>query len=472
MIELDSFINGSVSPQLNEVILGSVYYILANSEGLNNELITSHPFSSEFILKLAQKVSAPLILLQVKPGKLTIDVEKLKTMIARFKESKTAMAYAHYIENRNGENFPHPVINYQTGSVRDDFDFGPAVLIKTSALKGFLKEQNENFLHAGWYSLRLFLSRIDLPLLFDGMVFGFEEQDLRMSGQKQFDYVDPRNRQRQIEMEQAATAHLEALNVLVKPPFKTVNLNETSFKFEASVIIPVLNRQSTITDAINSILIQQTNFAFNVIVIDNHSTDQTGAIVNSFANRGVIHHVPLRTDLGIGGCWNEGINHPECGRFAIQLDSDDLYLNEHTLQIIVDKFREEQCAMVIGSYQMVNFDLEEIPPGIIDHREWTKHNGPNNALRINGLGAPRAFFTPLIRQIGFPNVSYGEDYAVALTISRTYKVGRIYNPVYLCRRWEQNTDSNLSIEKTNKYNAYKDDLRSEEMEKRGGELES
>ena len=466
MIELGCFINGSVMAQLDEVISGLVHHILADSEGLDNELIASHPFSTETILLLAQKASAPFVLLQVKPGKLTIDIEKLKTMIACFTKSKTVMAYAHYIENRNGEQFPHPVINYQTGSVRDDFDFGPAILIKTSVLKSFLEEQSENYLHAGWCSLRWFLSRIGLALLFDDMVFGFEEQDLRMSGQKQFDYVDPRNRQRQIEMEQAATAHLEALNVLVRPPFKTVNLNQANFKFEASVIIPVLNRQSTITDAINSILIQQTNFAFNVIVIDNHSTDQTGAIVNSFANKGVIRHVPLRNDLGIGGCWNEGVNHPECGRFAIQLDSDDLYLNEHTLQIIVDKFREEQCAMVIGSYQMVNFDLEEIPPGVIDHREWTNHNGANNALRINGLGAPRAFFTPLIRQIGFPNVSYGEDYAVALAISRTYKVGRIYNPVYLCRRWEHNTDSNLSIEKMNKHNSYKDGLRSEEMKER------
>jgi glycosyltransferase involved in cell wall biosynthesis len=280
------------------------------------------------------------------------------------------------------------------------------------------------------------------------------------------------NRDRQIEMEQVATHHLKEIGALVSPPFLDVDFSETKFEIEASVIIPVLNREKTIADAIRSVLDQQTKFPFNLIVIDNHSTDKTAEIIQSYGDERIIHMIPERNDLGIGGCWNDGVNHPQCGRFAIQLDSDDLYSDGTTLQKIVDKFYEQRCAMVIGSYQMVNFKLEEIPPGIIDHREWSDDNGSNNALRINGLGAPRAFYTPIIRQIGFPNVSYGEDYAVAIAISGNWKVGRIYEPVYLCRRWDNNTDSNLSIEKTNAHNRYKDSLRSAEIDKRKESLEN
>ncbi|HPR59629.1 MAG TPA: glycosyltransferase family A protein, partial [Prolixibacteraceae bacterium] len=379
------------------------------------------PYSTQAIKKIAETLSAPFVLLQTKPGCLKVNAELFDKMMAQFEQSNAAMVYANYFETRNGETHAHPVCAYQLGSLRDDFDFGPAVLIKTSAIKRFCETIDEYFDHAGWYNLRLFISRMALPLHFDQSVFGIEEKDLRSSGQKQFDYVDPRNRMVQIEMEKVATAHLYAIGAMLKPPFKTIDLDETDFKVEATVVIPVLNRESTIADAIHSVLMQQTQFDFNIIVVNNHSTDRTGDIINSFNDSRVVHHIPSQTSLGIGGCWNEAVNHQLCGRFAIQLDSDDLYSDEHTLQKIIDKFYAEKCAMVIGSYNMVNFNLETIPPGIIDHKEWTDNNGPNNALRINGLGAPRAFYTPLIRKIGFPNVSYGEDYAVGLAISRSYK---------------------------------------------------
>ena len=268
-------------------------------------------------------------------------------------------------------------------------------------------------------------------------------------------------------MEKACTSHLQKIGACLKPPFKEVNFSELDFPVEASVIIPVRNRIRTIKDAVESVLTQKTNFSFNLIVIDNHSSDGTTEILAEFAGSGkLIHLVPERSDLGIGGCWNEGILHKNCGRFAVQLDSDDIYSSDNTLQKIVDKFYEEKCAMVIGSYQMTNFDLEEIPPGIIDHREWTNDNGPNNALRINGLGAPRAFYTPLLREIKVPNVSYGEDYAVGLAISREYKIGRIYEPIYLCRRWDDNTDASLNIDKLNVHNLYKDRIRTIELKAR------
>jgi glycosyltransferase involved in cell wall biosynthesis len=233
---------------------------------------------------------------------------------------------------------------------------------------------------------------------------------------------------------------------------------------EASVIIPVRNRVRTIEDAVRSALDQETNFKYNVIVVDNHSTDGTTDILNHFHhNERLVHIIPERDDLGIGGCWDLAINHPKCGRFAVQLDSDDLYSGPDTLQKIVDKFYEEQCGMVIGSYRMTDFQLNTLPPGVIDHKEWTDENGHNNALRVNGLGAPRAFYTPLLRSIGMPNVSYGEDYAVGLAISRNYHIGRIYEPVYLCRRWEGNSDSSLSIEKLNANNTYKDSIRTREF---------
>jgi glycosyltransferase involved in cell wall biosynthesis len=296
-------------------------------------------------------------------------------------------------------------------------------------------------------------------------LYGKVELDVRKSDQKQFDYVDPKNRAVQLEMEAAVTEHLKQIGAWLKPKFKAPNLDEGEFANEASVTIPVRNRVKTVSDAVASVLKQKTTFPFNLIVVDNHSTDGTTDLLRSFAEKDkrMVHVIPQRQDLLIGGCWNEGVHHPACGRFAVQLDSDDIYKDEHTLQKIVDAFRREQCAMVIGSYRMTNFNLEEIPPGVIDHKEWTPDNGRNNALRINGLGAPRAFYTPILRRIKLPNSSYGEDYAAVLAVSREYQIGRIYEPIYLCRRWEGNSDAGIDVAKQNAFNFYKDKLRTFEI---------
>ena len=323
---------------------------------------------------------------------------------------------------------------------------------------------------AGWYALRLAISR-RAPLVRVGeFLYSKVEVDVRKSGEKLFDYVDPKNRQVQIEMEQAATAHLKKIGAYLKPGFSKIRLDEGEFPVEASVIIPVRNRVKTVGEAVESVLKQQTTFPFNVIVVDNHSTDGTTDVLRALAARDsrVLHVIPERQDLGIGGCWNEAAHHPQCGRFAVQLDTDDLYKDGTTLQRVVDTFQKERCAMVIGSYQMTNFKLEPIPPGVIEHREWTPANGRNNALRINGLGAPRAFFTPVLRKIKIPNVSYGEDYALGLAISREYQIGRIYEPIYLCRRWEGNSDADLDMNRLNGFNFYKDKVRTFEVMARIG----
>ena len=283
-----------------------------------------------------------------------------------------------------------------------------------------------------------------------------------------FDYVDPKNREVQLEMEKVATLHLKEIGGYLEPEFDPISFDEGEFPVEASVIIPVLNREKTVADAIESVMIQETEFDFNLILVDNHSSDRTTSIVSDLADKypNLIHVIPERRDLGIGGCWNVGIHHPQCGKFAVQLDSDDLYKDKETLKHMVSAFYEQQCAMVVGSYQMCNFKLEEIPPGLVDHREWTPENGRNNALRINGLGAPRAFYTPVLREINVPNVSYGEDYGVGLAISRHFQIGRIYKSVYLCRRWEDNSDASLSVDAQNKHNTYKDRLRTFELNAR------
>ncbi len=443
-------------------------YIPENESLKQVDFETSQPESISVLQQIADTVTTQYFFFKTKAGKVDVEYIDVKDWIdeARAKDCKLSYSHQYKVPEslERGNTKTIPTIEYQTGSIRDDFDFGALVLVKTEALKNFLEQCKANYIYAAWYSFRLWCTRSAMPFRFSAASYVYHEPDKRVSGQKQFDYVDARNRERQIEMEQAATHHLSEIGALVKPPFQTVNFNEQKFDVEATVIIPVLNRVKTIGQAIDSVLKQKTSFNFNVIVVDNYSSDGTSELIKQYTSNEVVHHIPSEEGLGIGGCWNEGVNHPNCGRFSVQLDSDDLYLNEHTLQSVVDKFYEEKCAMVIGSYRMVNYNLEEIPPGIIDHREWTDENGPNNALRINGLGAPRAFFTPIIRQISFPNVSYGEDYAVALAISRTYKIGRIYEPVYLCRRWEQNTDSDLSIDKINAHNTYKDSLRTREIE--------
>lgn len=379
------------------------------------------------------------------------------------------MVYADRYEETEGELRPHPVIDYQAGSVRDDFDFGSLILYRTEALKQAVFEisTESDYTYSASYAVRLALSRRYSLTHIREYLYTETETDTRRSGEKQFDYVDPRNRSVQIERETVFTRYLKKNGAYLPPVEHRIDLNEGDFPCEASVIIPVRNRVRTIDDAIRSVLEQETTFHYNLIIVDNHSTDGTTEAIRRYAGeKKIVHLIPERTDLGIGGCWDLAIRDARCGRFAVQLDSDDLYSSPDTLQRIIDTFHKEQCAMVIGSYRMTNFSLETLPPGIIDHREWTSENGHNNALRINGLGAPRAFFTPLLREIGVPNVSYGEDYALGLAFSRRYRIGRIYDVVYLCRRWEGNSDAALSIEKVNRNNAYKDSLRTLELAQR------
>ncbi len=374
--------------------------------------------------------------------------------------------YSDYYEEEQGKLKPHPVIDYQEGSLRDDFDFGELTLIRTDEIKRIVSTDESDFKFAGFYNLRLKLSQKGKLVRIPEFLYIVEVAEEVGTEEKHFSYVDPKNRNVQIEMEKAVTQHLMDIGAYVHPPFKEIDLAlAKDFTKEASVIIPVRNRFKTIGDAIESVLKQQTNFDFNLIVVDNHSTDGTTQIIETFAQKDnrVIHLIPSRIDLGIGGCWNDAVHHPECGKFAVQLDSDDIYKDENTLQSIVDVFHKEKCAMVIGSYQITDFNLNELPPGLIDHQEWTNDNGPNNALRINGLGAPRAFYTPVLREVKIPNVSYGEDYSVGLAISRKYKIGRIYHSLYLCRRWEGNSDAQLDIQRINANNIYKDRIRTFEL---------
>lgn len=432
-------------------------------------LPSSAPESVERYKQVALYANTPFTLICTQVQDLEFGYMALERMCDYLSAPQCSMVYADHYKTIKGERTPHPVIDYQLGSVRDDFDFGSLLMFRTDYLKRAINEieAEKEYQHSALYALRLALSRYGELTHIREFLYTETEIDLRKSGEKQFDYVDPRNRQVQIEREEVFTRHLKKIGAYLKPSMMTVDLKEGEFSHEASIIIPVRNRARTINDAIRSVLGQETSFPFNLIIIDNHSTDGTSEIIEQYKNDNrVIHLIPERTDLGIGGCWNLGINHPQCGRFAIQLDSDDLYSSPHTLQTIVDKFYKEQCAMVIGSYRMTDFTLQTLPPGVIDHKEWTDENGHNNALRINGLGAPRAFFTPLLRKIRVPNTSYGEDYALGLAFSRQYRIGRIYDVLYLCRRWEENSDAALSIEKINQNNNYKDSLRTLEIKLR------
>ena len=428
--------------------------------------------TSEGIRRICSLADTDFVLLYTKPYPLNLGYKAIERMADYLTPECAGMAYADHYIMKEGVCAPHPVIDYQEGSIRDDFDFGSLIMFRTDILRRAaesLKAQKEYY-YSGLYSLRLAVSRIARIVHIREFLYTEVENDLRKSGEKQFDYVDPRNRNVQIEREEAFTFHLRKIGAYLPQRTRLIDTEKGDFSCEASVIIPVRNRVRTIDDAIKSVLEQETDFKFNVIIIDNHSTDGTTECIDRYKdNEKVVHIVPERTDLGIGGCWNMGIDHPECGRYAVQLDSDDLYSSPKTLQAIVDKFRTEKCAMVIGSYRMTNFSLETLPPGVIDHKEWTDGNGHNNALRINGLGAPRAFYTPLLREIRVPNTSYGEDYALGMAFSRNYKIGRIYDVVYLCRRWEGNSDAALSIEKINQNNAYKDSLRTLEINMRRGQ---
>ena len=425
--------------------------------------------STSTLQGIVSRCTTEYVLLYTHNGNLSIAYRAVERMLRTAIESSADWVYSHRHVVKQGETLAVPTNEYQEGSVRDDFDFGPLVLIRTEAMREFLTTNPEAMQHAALYQLRLHISRMGRLVHINEYLYTEHEQDTRTSGEKQFDYVDPRNRQIQLEMERACTTHLKEAGAFVDyRNLQTIDTEAGDFPYEATVIIPVKNRAKTIGDAVRSVLSQETDFPFNLIVVDNHSTDGTTEILSqlSIINCQLSIVPPERTDLGIGGCWDLAIRHPQCGRYAVQLDSDDLYSDPHTLQRIVDTFRRERCAMVVGSYRLCNFALETLPPGIIDHREWTEENGMNNALRINGLGAPRAFYTPVIREIGFPNVSYGEDYAVGIAISRQYRLGRIYEPIYLCRRWEGNSDAALSPERVAAHNHYKDSLRTQEIRAR------
>ena len=420
---------------------------------------------------IAEHADAPYSLIYTKTSELSLGYFALERMLQIAENTGAGMVYSDHYQVKNGQKINNPVITYQKGSLRDDFNFGPVLLYKTTALKKAVKNMDANYQYAGLYDLRLRVSRLAELVHINEYLYTEIEHDDRKSGETIFDYVDPKNRAMQIEMEQACTDHLKQIGAYLKPEFKKVDFNQEKFEYEASVIIPVRNRIRTITDAIQSVLTQITDFKFNLIVIDNYSTDGTTEAIDAFkSDKRLIHIIPDNKDLGIGGCWNVGVHHPKCGKFAVQLDSDDMYADDQTLQKIVNAFYEQQCAMVVGSYMLTDFDKNPIPPGVIDHKEWTPENGRNNALRINGLGAPRAFFTPLLRKIKVPNTSYGEDYALGLAFSREYQIGRIYEVVYLCRRWEDNTDASLDIVKMNAHNTYKDRIRTWELQARIGML--
>ncbi|SBV91529.1 glycosyltransferase family A protein [uncultured Dysgonomonas sp.] len=423
--------------------------------------------STATIKKIAAKADTDYTLIYTKSADLRLGMFALDRMLQIIKDSDAGFVYADHYQVIGEEKKNNPLIAYQKGSLRDDFNFGSLILYKTSELKKAVDRMDKEYKFAGIYDLRLKVSQAANLVHINEYLYTEIENDTRKSGEKIFDYVDPKNRQVQIEMEEACTDHLKKIGGYLAPQFRKVEFNKFDFEYEASVIIPVRNRIRTIGDAIKSVLNQKTNFKFNLIVIDNYSTDGTTEAIDKFAsdNR-LVHIIPENKELGIGGCWNAGVHHPKCGKFAIQLDSDDVYSDENTLQKIVDAFYEQNCAMVVGTYMLTDFDMKMIPPGIIDHKEWTPENGRNNALRINGLGAPRAFYTPVLREIKVPNTSYGEDYALGLHFSREYQIGRIYDVLYLCRRWDDNSDASLDIVKMNNHNTYKDRIRTWELEAR------
>lgn len=435
---------------------------------MNTNHFTLKTLSAKELISIANTATTEWLFLQTEAGEVEFLPQAEKRFIEIAEATGAAMVYSDYYQiTEDGKN-PITTIEYQRGSLRDDFNFGAVILLNTGILKKITTHTPEDYEFAGLYDIRLKISetssifRIAEPLYLLTPVSATEAES------RHFAYIDKKNRNVQIDMEKACTAHLKRIGALLTGNPKSVNLDGEDFDCKASIIIPVRNRQKTIADAIHSALGQQTNFKFNVLVVDNFSMDDTGNIIDRIAHTysNVFKITPDNDNLGIGGCWQLAINHSLCGKFAVQLDSDDIYQSPHTLQRIVDEFYRQRCAMLIGSYTITDFELNPIPPYLIDHAEWTDDNGRNNALRINGLGAPRAFFTPIIREIGFPNVSYGEDYAVGLRISREWKIGRIYDSVYLCRRWENNSDTGISLETLNRYNFYKDKIRTIELLRR------
>lgn len=423
--------------------------------------------SSATMKAIAAAADEEFILLYTKDNTLDPGYFALERFVKIARDSKAGMLYSDYYTVIEGKRSNAPVIDYQFGSLRDDFNFGSVLFFNTADFKKAAAGIDAEYSAAGLYDLRLRLSRIAPIVHINEYLYSDVTVDNRKSGEKIFDYVDPKNRGVQIEMEQACTAHLKEIGGYLAPVFDKIEFDKGDFEYEASVIIPVRNRVRTIRDAIKSVLSQKTDFPFNLIIVDNHSTDGTTEAIDEFASDPrVIHVIPERQDLGIGGCWNLGANQPQTGKFCVQLDSDDVYADENTLAKMVKAFYDNNSAMVVGTYELTDINLHSIPPGVIDHKEWTPENGRNNALRINGLGAPRAFYTPMLREIHVPNTSYGEDYALGLAFSRHHQIGRVYDVVYFCRRWEDNSDAALDIVKMNNNNLYKDRIRTWELQAR------
>lgn len=418
--------------------------------------------STETLRSIAEAVHEKFLMIYTKDMPLEMGMLALDRIISIAQDTKADMLYADHYRIVEGQRVKHPVIDCQQGALRDDFDFGSVLVFRTSSFKRAVRSMTEDYQWGAIYDLRLRMKNI---VHINEYLYTEVETDNRKSGEKQFDYVDPKNRDVQIEMEKICTEHLKRIGAWLPPVFKEVSFNAPDFPVTASVIIPVYNRVRTVKDAVESALAQKCDFAYNVIVVDNHSTDGTTELLSEMASKDarIVHLIPSKYDLGIGGCWNLAVHSESCGEFAVQLDSDDVYSGPDTLAKIVDAFHEQKCAMVVGTYQMTDFNMNPIPPGVIDHREWTEENGRNNALRINGLGAPRAFWTPLLRTINLPNTSYGEDYALGLRISREYRIGRIYDVLYCCRRWEGNSDAALDIDRVNANNLYKDRIRTWEL---------
>ncbi len=428
----------------------------------------SQPLGRTVLWKsLAPSLSADYTLVYTKETPLRLGNYALQRMLSVAEDTGAVLVYADHFVERGGERIPSPVIDYQEGSLRDQFNFGSVLLYRTDALRRAVEEMDEDYRYAALYDLRLRVSRMGRFEHVGEFLYTEEELDARSSGEKLFDYVDPRNAEVQLEMERAVTAHLRAIGAFLPPRTREPDFPEEAFPVEASVVIPCKNRVRTIGDALRSALSQQTDFPYNVIVVDDNSTDGTVDVIRSFlGDEKLVYIAQDKSYHAIGGNWNAALHHPKCGRYALQLDSDDVYSGPDTVQKFVEAFREQKCAAVVGSYRLTDIDLNPLPPGVIDHREWTQQNGHNNALRVNGFGAPRGFMTALLRRINFPVTKYGEDYAVMLRICREYRIGRIYDVLYNCRRWDSNSDGNLSIEKVNANDLYKDWLRTVELRAR------
>lgn len=459
MSRIDCFIpSGSARTEGNlakEALVGNVYFI-------DKPLV-----STAAVREIAAKTKAEYTLIHIGRTTLSFGEYALERMIAVADDCRAAMVYADHFKEADGVRTPAPVIDYQKGSLRDDFDFGSVLIYRTAALKEAVSRMDVDYQAAGLYDLRLKVSQKGCLVHVQEYLYYDTETDNRKSGEKLFDYVNPKNRASQIEMEAACTQHLKDIGGWLAPSFKQIEFSSEPFEYEASVVIPCKNRVRTIGDAIDSALAQETSFKYNVIVVDDNSHDGTVEVIKArLDNPKLVYIAQDKTWHGIGGNWNSALHHPKCGKFALQLDSDDVYSGSDTVQKFVDAFYAQHCAMVVGTYRLTDIDLNTIPPGVVDHKEWTPENGRNNALRINGLGAPRGFYTPLLRTLNFPPTKYGEDYAVGLRVSRDYQIGRIYDVMYNCRRWDSNSDAALDVDKVNANNFYKDKIRTVELEAR------